>query len=219
MVIFESRLSVLVRKVLLPRGIGAVTGLLFVYLWLTIQVGTSSSFALTISIIVTLLLYIGATYDPLTFKKRLSWTRGIVACVFGFGVSALAMNISIGEWTYLVAVYINSSYVFAKIACANLGCCGINSINDKQFYNWPFRPRLQSFEVVVSFTLLFLGALLAFFSLSLAATLIIACHALLRVFSARFRFPYRQRFSFVFELGTGGLSFLFIALMVLDMVA
>lgn len=209
-------LHLFIRGALIPRAMGAVTGLSVMYFGLTLLVGASPPFALLFSVTCTVLLYVCGNYNLLTFQRSLSWTRGIVSCVIGFGAAGIALEISVGEWTYLMAIFINSSYVFAKISCANLGCCGITNINDKQFYNWPMRPRLQSFEVVISTILLYLGAFLSFISLALAAAVVITCHASLRVFSARFRFPYRQPASFVFEFGTGALSLLFVALLILD---
>ena len=204
------------RGVIIPRGAGAAAGFSVVYFGLTLIVGTSSSFALLLSVMMLMLLYMGGNYSFLTFHQRLSWTRGVVSCLFGFGAAGLVIDISLGQWAYLMAVFITATYVFAKIACACLGCCGITSIKDKRFFNWPLRPRLQSFELVISTTFLYLGSLLSFFDLSLAAAVMVVGHASIRVFAARFRFPYRHPISFVFEMGTGGLSVLFIVFLLLE---
>lgn len=160
------------------------------------------------ALVVVTSLYIGSIVNisKLSLKKP-SWTDGFYTSLLTYIVFLLIFHPSlILLYGFSFGMFINITYLGAKIGCMKLGCCGIKSIKDRHLFGWKLRPRLQSFEVVTTLSVLVLGGALYYVGYQFSSGFILlAGHGLLRVFSGTYRFPYKSMTNFLHELSGGGI--------------
>lgn len=193
---------------LIPRAIGIIVSCLVLAYCLVNEAGfVSVPSSLLIAVLTGVALYLGARVDLSRMRLRSPrWSQGVL---LSFLLLATAMAVvdyhSINSIGFLFGLFINISYLGAKYGCARIGCCGIRSIKDRHFFGWPFRPRLQSFELVITMLILCAGVALYPLSSGLAGWLLIAGHVILRVFAACYRFPHRPLKRYIFDVSGGGI--------------
>lgn len=189
-------ISVFLRGALIPRLFGAIIGFLVLVLFFTShkKINYDSAY-LMVAFSTVVSLYLGSRVDFLRMKVRPpKWSVGYFSSLVVFLLGLYLLSPELVSISLLpFGFFINISYIGAKFACVYTGCCGIRSIKDKHFGGWPFRPRLQTFEVFASFVVLFLGLSIMCFGLEvMAGIFLVVGHGILRWFAAKYRFPYRS---------------------------
>lgn len=196
------------KGVLAPRILGSIVAVIWVSFGVFLLLGSHDwAYSLAAALVSEVALYFGTKWSFSSFKKsKSSWSRGMLSgsilllcfCLFLPNNELYTIGIVVGG-------FINVNYLFAKISCMFIGCCGIKSIKDKKLFGWPFRPRLQSLELSLTCLILILSALVFFINPKITVISLFLGHVLLRVFSARYRFPYKKSYKVFLEPAIGGL--------------
>lgn len=191
------------RGAFIPRLVFVAIATLFLIFWnLYLSLGYTSFTAILVSCSTALSLYLGSKFDIQDFVfRRPKWTNGLLLSFIVYSFLTAIMEESINSNQFVsFGIFINLAYFGAKIGCAKLGCCGIKLIKDKHFFGWPFRPRLQSFELIITFVILMFGVFVFLIDLGpLSAFILLAGHGALRIFAGLYRFPYKRLLNFIFE--------------------
>ena len=164
--------------------------------------------AVLIGMVTSLALYSGARIDFKCLSVRPPrWTTGFFVSLFSYIICIYILDKSaVTRHFGSFGVFINIAYLGAKIGCMNLGCCGIKCIKDKHLFGWSLRPRLQSFEVCATGTILLLGVILFFGKYEyISGFVLISGHGALRVFAGKYRFHYKKTIDFIKEPSGGGI--------------
>jgi hypothetical protein len=191
------------RGAFIPRLVFVTIATLFLVFWNLYQsIGYTSYAAILVSFSTALSLYLGSKFDIQAFAfRKPKWTNGFILSFLVYSFLTVIVEESINSNQFVsFGIFINLAYLGAKIGCTKLGCCGIKSIKDKHFFGWPFRPRLQSFELMITIVILMFGIFVFFIDLGpTSAFLLIAGHGTLRIFAGLYRFPYKRVSDFLFE--------------------
>ncbi len=198
-----------VKGAIAPRLIGISVASLILAYWIYTFTNIDQYIIAIIAILpVSVLLYVGARINLRNLSiQPPSWSKGFFASFISFIACLLILDpYIIIHFGFPFGLFINVAYLGAKIGCMNLGCCGIRSIKKRHLFGWRMRPRLQSFEVVLTLIILLLGNVL--YSTDhqfLSGFALIAGHGVLRIFAGTYRFPYKTIGVFLREPSGGGI--------------
>lgn len=190
-------------RIVLPRACGAVLAACSLAIYLTAIVDSFTASIVSLGVLVS--LYIGTIKNQ--FVSKVSWTRGFYLALVGFIFLGWLFNLNdLSNYSFPFGIFINLAYLGAKAGCIGIGCCGIKSIKDRDIFNWPYRPRLQTMEIAATMiNLIVLTLIGVIYSEIVAGGLLIAGHASIRMFAGTLRFPDKNMKDFMMEFSGGGI--------------